>query len=61
METSGDSMTTPWSRYAWSMLDRVLAELVSLNPACAVLFRSVGTEEVAEGAAEDVASAPRAA
>jgi hypothetical protein len=61
METSADSMTAPWWRHGWSMLDRLLAELVSLKPASAVLFRSLAAEEVAQDAAEDVVSAPRAA
>ena len=45
----------------WSMLDRVLAELIWLNPASAVVFRSFVAEEADEDASEDVASAPRAA
>lgn len=61
METRADSMNAPRWRRGCSMLDRVLAELIWLNPASAVVFRSFAAEEVAEDAAEDVVSAPRAA
>ena len=64
METRADSTTAPSWRRGWSMLDRVLAELIWLNPASAVVFRSfssVAVEEADEDASEDVASAPRAA
>ena len=61
METSADPMTAPWWRHGWSMLDRVLAELIWLNPASTVLFRSFAVEEAAEDDAEDVVSEARAA
>lgn len=61
METRADSTTAPSWRRGWSMLDRVLAELIWLNPASAVVFRSFVAEEADEDASEDVASAPRAA
>jgi hypothetical protein len=43
------------------MLDRVLAELIWLNPASTVLFRSFAVEEASEDDAEDVVSEARAA
>lgn len=43
------------------MLDRVLAELIWLNPASAVVFRSFAAEEPDDDVAEDVVSATRAA
>ena len=61
MDVNADSITAPWWRRGWSMLDRVLAELVLLNPASAMLFRSFAAEEVAKDPAEDVVSMPRAA
>jgi len=54
-------MAVPGWRRVRSMLDRVLAELIWLNPASKVLFRSFAAEEAAEDGAEDVVLAPRAA
>jgi hypothetical protein len=56
-----DSMAASGRRRVWSMLDRVLAELIWLNPASTVLFRSFAAEEAAEDDAEDVVSEARAA
>lgn len=61
MDARADSMTAPWWRRGWAVLDRLLAELIWLNPASAVSFRRFAAEEAAEDAAEDVAYAARAA
>jgi len=47
------SMNDPWWRRAWSVLDRLLAELIWLHPASAAVFRSSAADEVAEDAGED--------
>ena len=57
MDPRADSMTAPWWRRGWSMLDRGLAELIWLHPAAAAFFSGVAVEEVVE----EVMSAPRAA
>ena len=46
MDPRADSMTAPWWRRGWSMLDRGLAELIWLHPAAAACFSSVAVEEV---------------
>lgn len=61
METRADSMAAPWWRPGWSVLDRVLAELIWLHPAAAAFFRSVAVEEAAGEVVEEVVSAPLAA
>jgi hypothetical protein len=56
-----DSMAASGLRRVRSVLDRVLAELIWLNPASTVLFRSFAVEEASEDDAEDVVSEARAA
>lgn len=61
MEAKAHSMTAPWWRRGWSVLDRVMAEVIWLDPTTAAFFRVVAVEEGAEEVLEEVASAPLAA
>ena len=61
METRADSTTAAWWRRGWSVLDRLMAEVIWLHPTTAAFFRVVAVEEGAEEVLEEVVSAPLAA
>ena len=54
-------MTPPWWRRGWSVLDRMLAQLIWLHPATAAFFGSVAVEQAEAEVLVEVVSAPLAA